>query len=81
MTAVAMACPVTFPVLRVKLISAPTGQNFDFGVLSISSGADVILDNNLEEEISVETEKADGKKCSICWKIRQDKCEIHICNF
>tara|TARA_B100000530_G_scaffold154898_1_gene97231 strand:+ start:765 stop:3497 length:2733 start_codon:yes stop_codon:yes gene_type:complete len=56
-------------------------KNFDFGELCITSGADVILDNNLEEEISVETEKADGKKCSICWKIRQDKCERHICNF
>ena len=56
-------------------------KNFDFGELCITSGADVILDNNLEEEISVETEKADGKKCSICWKIRKDKCERHSCNF
>ena len=29
------------------------------------------------EEIYVETNKAEGKKCSVCWKIMKDKCDRH----
>ena len=35
------------------------------------------MDINQTEEISVQTFKAEGKKCNICWKIRKDKCERH----
>tara|TARA_Y100000590_G_scaffold28487_1_gene31916 strand:+ start:3278 stop:6001 length:2724 start_codon:yes stop_codon:yes gene_type:complete len=52
-------------------------KNFDFGEICITSGAEIILDNNLEDKISVETQKAVGEKCSVCWKIRKDKCERH----
>ena len=31
------------------------------------------------EEIIVETKKAEGEKCSVCWKIKKDKCERHGC--
>ena len=30
-----------------------------------------------EDEIKVETSKAKGKKCKICWKIREETCERH----
>ncbi len=54
-----------------------TAKNFDFGEICITSGAEIILDNNLKDEISVDTQKAEGEKCSVCWKIRKDKCERH----
>ena len=35
-----------------------------------------------KNEINVNTFKAKGKKCSICWKIKENECERHpICNF
>ena len=52
-------------------------KDFDFAELCITSAAEVLLDNNLSEEISVETFKAEGEKCNVCWKIRKDKCERH----
>ncbi len=30
-------------------------------------------DQDTPEEIVVETNKAEGKKCSVCWKINKDK--------
>ena len=35
-----------------------------------------------KDEIEVKTSKASGKKCSICWKIRETECERHpTCSF
>ena len=53
------------------------GKDFDFAELCITSAAEVLLDENLAEEISVETSKAEGEKCNVCWKIRKGKCERH----
>ena len=39
-----------------------------------------IIENELEndnEDILVNTLKAEGNKCPICWKINKDKCERH----
>tara|TARA_B100000965_G_scaffold393143_1_gene403561 strand:+ start:976 stop:3699 length:2724 start_codon:yes stop_codon:yes gene_type:complete len=52
-------------------------KDFDFAELCITSSADVLLDNNLGDEIIVETSKAEGNKCNICWKITKGKCERH----
>ena len=52
-------------------------KDFDFAELCITSSADVSLDNNLGDEIVVETSKAEGNKCNICWKITKGKCERH----
>ncbi len=52
-------------------------KDFDFSELCITSGAEVLLDNALNEEIYVETYKAEGNKCNVCWKIRKGKCERH----
>ena len=40
---------------------------------------EVLPDHNLSEEINVETSKAEGNKCNVCWKIRKNKCERHGC--
>ena len=51
------------------------GDKYDFSEICITSTADVSLDKKLKEEISVETFKAEGEKCNICWKITKGKCE------
>ena len=63
--------------IKLKKDLFEIAKNFDFGEICITSGAEVILDNNLHEDILVETQKAEGKKCSVCWKIRKDECERH----
>ncbi len=52
-------------------------KDFDFSELCITSEAEVLLDNTLSEEIYVETFKAEGNKCKVCWKIRKGECERH----
>ncbi len=47
----------------------------DLSELFIVSKANVNFDNQLD--ILVETKKASGNKCSVCWKIRKDPCERH----
>ena len=49
-------------------------------MICITSGADVNkIKKDDGEEIIVETKKAEGEKCSVCWKIKKDKCERHGC--
>tara|TARA_B100000029_G_C17335775_1_gene873411 strand:- start:14 stop:925 length:912 start_codon:yes stop_codon:yes gene_type:complete len=52
-------------------------KKFDFAEICITSKAEVILDNNIQDDIEVKTLKAEGKKCDVCWKIRKGKCERH----
>ena len=52
-------------------------KNFDFEEILITSSVEVINDNNLTEKIDVVTQKAKGKKCPVCWKIRKNHCERH----
>ena len=49
----------------------------DFSEICITSSAEVILDENLKEGVEVETLKAEGEKCPVCWKISQEKCKRH----
>ncbi len=51
------------------------GDKYDFSEICITSTADVSFDKKFKEEISVETSKAEGEKCNICWKITKGKCE------
>ena len=48
-------------------------KDVDFSELCITSGAKV--EKNNSNEINVETLKAEGQKCSLCWKIKKNKCE------
>ena len=49
--------------------------NIDLSELCIVSKTNVNFDNELD--ILVETKKASGNKCPVCWKITKDPCERH----
>ena len=50
-------------------------NNIDFSELCITSSA--IVQQSDTEEVLVETKKAEGNKCPVCWKINKVKCERH----
>ena len=52
-------------------------KNIDFAELCITSSATVIKG---DKEIEVETKKASGSKCSVCWKISSKPCSRHNCS-
>ncbi len=49
--------------------------DMDLSELCIVSKTVINFDN--QSDILVETKKASGNKCSVCWKIRVDPCERH----
>jgi isoleucyl-tRNA synthetase len=52
-------------------------KDIDFSELCITSSADVsYLENS---ETKVQTTKAEGSKCKLCWKITKDACLRKIC--
>ena len=50
-------------------------KDVDFSELCITSNA--VVEKNSSKEINVETAKAEGNKCPVCWKINKAKCERH----
>ena len=50
-------------------------ENIDLSELCITSSVDVKITNS--EEIFVKTNKAEGTKCPICWKINVKPCPRH----
>ena len=52
-------------------------HDFDFEELLITSKVNVSKDNLIKDDFEISTYKAKGKKCPVCWKIREDKCERH----
>ena len=50
-------------------------KNIDFSELCITSKAEIIFKE--KSETSVETNKAKGSKCPVCWKISEDPCSRH----
>ena len=54
-------------------------KKFDFSEICITSSASVVLDKSSDKEISVDTFKAKGNKCPVCWKIKEGNCERHNC--
>ncbi len=50
-------------------------DNIDFSELCITSKAEVIYKDDLE--VSVKTNKAQGSKCPVCWKINESSCPRH----
>jgi len=54
-------------------------KGVDFSELCITSGAKIEkLKSNESEGIMVKTNKAEGKKCPVCWKINTKPCERHF---
>ena len=52
-------------------------HHVDFSELCITSNAEVFYSKN--SEISVQTNKAKGLKCSVCWKITEFACSRRAC--
>ena len=52
-------------------------KNIDFAELCITSYAEIFEHD--DESIMVKTSKAKGKKCSLCWKIKDTKCSRTAC--
>ena len=52
-------------------------KSYDFAEICITSSSEISIDNNSNNEIKVETFKAEGEKCKVCWKINKGKCERH----
>ncbi len=50
-------------------------KDMDFSELCITSRADVVYGNN--DETLVYTNKAEGIKCPVCWKISKQPCQKH----
>ena len=52
-------------------------KNIDFSELCITSNAEIIYKQNAET--FVQTKKAEGSKCPLCWKIKKNKCSRSSC--
>ena len=52
-------------------------KDTDFAELCITSIANVSETDTDNDDILVNTVKAEGIKCPVCWKINKDKCERH----
>ena len=50
-------------------------KGIDFSELCITSSA--FVEKNDNSEIEVQTLKAKGNKCPVCWKISEKPCERH----
>ena len=50
-------------------------ENTDFSELCITSNAKI--EKTVSDQITVETKKAEGEKCPVCWKINKNACEKH----
>ena len=50
-------------------------KNIDFSELCITSSA--IIEQSNVEGVVVETKKAEGNKCPVCWKISTESCKRH----
>ena len=63
--------------LKIKLNSKYKEiiKNIDLSELCITSKTDINFDD--KSDVSVETKKALGDKCPVCWKISVEPCERH----
>ena len=63
--------------LKIKLNAEylELAKDIDFSELCITSSA--VIDKDDKSKIEVETFKAEGNKCPVCWKISPQPCERH----
>ena len=52
-------------------------KNYDFSEICITSSAKIVNTKKKENIIKVNTVKAEGQKCPVCWKINKNGCERH----
>ena len=55
------------------------GKNYDFSEICITQSAKITKTNEKQNSIKVNTIKAEGQKCPVCWKINRNGCERHSC--
>tara|TARA_B100002003_G_scaffold34568_1_gene29888 strand:- start:189 stop:1550 length:1362 start_codon:yes stop_codon:yes gene_type:complete len=67
--------------IKIKLKNKffEVAKDINFAELCITSEAELVKDEKITDDIEVETFKAEGNKCNICWKIKQKKCERSNC--
>ena len=63
--------------IKIKEDLYKIAKDYDFAEICITSKAMLVLQNEMDEDVIVETKKAEGKKCKVCWKINEEKCERH----
>ena len=56
------------------------GKDYDFSEICITSSAKITKAKEKENPIKVNTVKAEGQKCPVCWKINKNGCERHSCS-
>ena len=71
-----IAAQVANAGINVQLLDLT--KDVDFSELCITSNAKV--EKNTSNEIKVETLKAEGQKCSVCWKVSKNKCARPHCS-
>ena len=52
-------------------------KNLDLPEFFITSKVNLEIDKKLKDEVIVNTKKAKGVKCKVCWKINEIKCSRH----
>ena len=62
-------------VIKLNKDLIEISKGIDFSELCITSKAQIEKSN--EDKIVVETVKAEGQKCPVCWKINQNGCKRH----
>ena len=70
---------MVMPKVNIKLNSKlyQRFHDFDFEELLITSKVEVSEDSSIEDAFLASTSKAKGKKCPVCWKIKENQCERH----
>ena len=63
----------TFSFENVSYVKCP-GVDGYFGIMKNHTNSII---NLTDGTISVKTDKANGTKCEVCWKISPDPCERH----
>jgi len=56
------------------------GKNYDFSEICITSSAKITKTKEKQNSIKVNTVKAEGQKCPVCWKINKNGCERYSCS-
>jgi isoleucyl-tRNA synthetase len=63
--------------IKIKEEIYNVAKNEDFAEICITSSASILKDDNIKNDIQVNTQKAVGNKCPVCWKISENDCKRH----
>ena len=65
--------------IQIKLKSElyNIAKDEDFSEICITSSASISKDDKIKNDVQVNTLKATGNKCPVCWKISENNCKRH----